>query len=244
MTEKPESYVNQTMPDLTVVIVTYDRPVEIRRTITALQEHLHYDGRVHWHLADDGTGGDYVPALVQDYPNLGWSWTITGRGGWGRNVNRALAAVETEHVFLCEDDYVAHDDLDLNAGVLVMDTVRAGIVRYDGLSGHLGLRLTVLEAETTRGVIPYLEIDRDASTHLNVYSNRPHLRHQPRLLAALGPYPEGLPLGQTETTYAHWVREVPDCPPVVILQNGVRRAFDHVGKSRQLTALDVRDGGR
>ena len=76
------------------------------------------------------------------------------------------------------------------------------------------------------------------SSHLNVYSNRPHLRHR-RLHDKLGMYKEGLPLGHTETEYAHRVKDNIGIAEVAVLQNGIERAFDHIGKSRQGTEMDV-----
>ena len=83
----------------------------------------------------------------------------------------------------------------------------------------------------------YMILER-YSPHLNVYSNRPHLKHR-RFHSKYGPYSETTPLGMTETEFAHRVKDIGvDGPLLAILADGVVRAFDHIGKSRQGTELD------
>lgn len=226
------------LPNITVLIVTYDRPREIRLTIDALLQHIEYDGELNWHIADDNSPGNYLPQLAQDYPILHLTATVTKRQGWGANVNKALTAIRNDFIFLCEDDYVAQQRLDLTAGVRLLTTFdNLGAVRYDGISGHNGLNLTVQEL-TGNPTINFLTINKELSTHFNVYSNRPHLRHR-RFHDRLGPYIEGAPLGMTETNYAGRVKETEGFADIAILSNGIDRAFDHIGHSRQGTDLDV-----
>ena len=228
-----------TQPDLTVLVVTYDRPYEIRETLNALRGHLRYDPNVKWHLADDGSPGSYLDDIYRDFADLDWAWTVTPRLGWGANVNTALRAISTDYIFLIEDDYVARHPLDLYSGVALL-TARSDLdlVRYDGLAGHVGLSLWMDEAPVAGGHMPFLRIDTRRSGHLNCYSNRPHLRHR-RFHERLGLYPEGLPLGYTEETYAHRVKDV-SSPQVsiAVLVDGITQAFDHIGKTRQGTDLD------
>ena len=224
---------------ITILIVTYDRPAEIRRTIDALREHIHYSGELRWHIADDGTPGNYIAELIRDYPTLKFTVTVTSHLGWGANVNKALQHTQmSDLIFLCEDDYVATRSLDFDAGAALLTThTELGIVRYDGIVGHNGLNLWLREAKTEQGVVPYLKIDRNQSTHLNIYSNRPHLRHR-RLHDALGLYSEGVSLGITEEGYAHRVLDKKDALGFAVLLDGLWNAFDHIGKSRQGTELD------
>jgi len=222
---------------LTVILVTYNRPVEIRRTLEALLKHLKFSGVLRWHLADDGTPGEYIPALLREYPELAWSATTTKRQGWGANVNKALNHPGmTDLIFLCEDDYVVQQDLDLDAGAALLHSTDLGVIRYDGLAGHVGLSLRLCEAETALGRLTYLELDRLNSSHLNVYSNRPHLRHR-RFHDCYGPYPENLSLGKTEESYAHRILDQAG-PGIAILPSGIPQAFDHIGHSRQGTQED------
>jgi glycosyltransferase involved in cell wall biosynthesis len=225
-------------PDLTVLIVTFDRPKEIRAVIEALQRRINYHGKVHWHIADDGTPGTYLPDLYQDFRELHFTATQTQRKGWGANVNKALRHIRDDYIFLCEDDYVAKRPINLNRGVAVLESQpELGLIRYDGISGHIGIRLTVREARSGAGVVDYLELDLNHSGHLNCYSNRPHLRHR-RFHDTVGYYAEGRPLGVTEEGYAHRVLDADPQSGIAVLGDGVARAFDHIGKSRQGTEFD------
>jgi hypothetical protein len=202
---------------------------------------LKYDGPLHWHLADDLSPPEYLPALFKEFPDLHFTMTQTARQGWGANVNKALRYLHarTPFVYLNEDDYVPTTTLDLTAGVRLMLERPISLVRYDGISGHLGLNLWLRELQRSDGpTIDYMEIDTERSQHLNVYSNRPHLRHQ-RLVEQIGYYPEGRVLGATEEAYAHRVKGARPSPGVAVLANGIRRAFSHIGKTRQGTPDDV-----
>jgi len=245
-------------PDVTVLIVTYDRPLELRRTLAALRDRLCYEGTIHWHIADDGSPAiedalplearsaqsgkiDYISSLRVDFPQVPFSYTICNRGGWGRNVNMAIRFITQGDpdalIFLCEDDYVLRRNLDLCSGVaLLLAEESLGAVRYDGIEGH-ALDLELREVSTDRGRQNYLRILK-ASPMLNVYSNRPHLTHR-RFREAYGPYAEGLSLGRTEENYAHRVKDEVSGPDVAVLPTGIVCSFDHIGVSRQGTIDDL-----
>lgn len=229
----------ETYPEITILIVTYDRPKEIRETIWALRRRLQYDGVLRWHLADDGSPAGYLKELEREFRLVGLEFTstITSRKGWGANVNAAWETIETDFVFLCEDDYVAQRRLNLTQGVaLLLAEPAIGLVRYDGLAGHK-LNLFLREARGTRASrLDYLIVSRE-SPHLNVYSNRPHLVHR-RFREQMGPYIEGQSLGGTENDYAHRVKDQEQGLLVVTLDDGIRRAFKHIGKSRQRSKED------
>lgn len=260
---------SENLPPVTVVIVTYDRPREVRLVIRSLMSHLRYDGELRWHLADDGTPGDYIKTILADFPQLGFTYTVppwpasrqvecleylgagftdpSHKADWGANVNRALEAVQSHYVFLNEDDYVAMEDIDLTSGVWVLERVpNVGLIRYDGLSGHLGVSLKLREVRTPRGretvlgtMTDFLEIDRHLSNHLNCYSHRPHLVHAGRFhRAGYGFYKEGVSLGACESEFAQRFKQANGGPEIAILDSGVKRKFQHIGESRQRTALD------
>lgn len=228
-------------PIVTVVIVTYSRPEEIRRTLLALAANLRYPGPLRWHVADDGTGGNYLPDLARDFPELALTATVTRRQGWGANVNRALDVQGDKYLFLCEDDYVAERVLDLRRGVALLaeEEPGLGLIRYDGIRGH-AVTLSLEEVDTREGRQDYLRLLPTSHT-LYTYSNRPHLVH-PRFHAAYGRYPEGLKLGATEEAFAHGVRDRqlrdPAAPGIAVLPEGIPQAFAHIGKSWQLSAHD------
>lgn len=250
-------------PIVSVLIVTYDRPLEIRRTIFALCKHLYYpQDRLRFHLSDDASpplreavnncpaGTPYVDYIRQQFPCLSFSHTTTDRAGWGANVNAGMryCLQHSDYVFLCEDDYVALRDLDLEAGVALLESTEdlhkpgpaparepIGLVRFDGIAAHW-LNLQLREADTRIGAVSYLKIGLD-SPFLNAYSHRPHLKHK-RFHEAYGYYPEGLRLGETESAFAHAVKGKASGPWLVTLGDGIERAFEHIGKSRQGTEYD------
>lgn len=239
-------------PMIAVVIVTFYRPEEIRRTIQALDKHVAYPkDRLLWHMADDQSSeweGDpvekyppetYLSDIQRDFSEKRFTFTVTERLGWGANVNKAqLYCLEkAEYIFLCEDDYVARKEVDLRTGIAILEKEEEiGLIRYDGIAGH-ALNLELREAKGTRyGTVPRVRIMK-ASPFLNVYSNRPHLKHR-RFHDAYGDYPEGIPLGMTETRFAQTVKRAKGPPHVAVLINGIERGFDHIGKSRQHTEMD------
>jgi len=222
----------------TVLVVTYDRPTEIRRVLYAFLKNVKYPhDRLLFHLADDASPGNYIDDVEREFHFLRWTHTRTNRGGWGANVNAALKVIATDFVFLMEDDYLATGEVNLEAGVRLLTKVETvGLVRYDGVAGHF-LTLHLKEYKDHEGRIDYCTIDKE-SKHLNVYSNRPHLRHK-RFTQAYGVYPVGKKLGWTEEAFAHHVRQKADAPELVILHDGIQRKFEHIGTSRQLSGEDV-----
>jgi hypothetical protein len=214
-----------------VVLVTWNRPQEVRRTIRALHHYLSYKGTVRLHIADDGSRPGYLDEIRADFPPR-WihSVSVTPHQGWAANVNQALRQVfaETPYVFLIEDDYVARRPVDLSRGVALLEAApRLGLIRYDGVEGHQFI-LHLCEAETMAGRVHYLWV-RKESPATYVYSNRPHLVHR-RFHAHYGYYSTGLALGSVEMVFAEKVK-MTEGPEIAVLSDGIDRAFDHVGHS-------------
>ena len=229
-----------TWPPVTILLVTYNRPDEIRRTIQGLRQKIRYSGIVRVHVADDGSPAGYLSAIKNDFPGQISSVSVTDRGGWGCNVNYALRQLflsGVKYIFVCEDDYVARKPLFLDPGVALLESSAAiGNVRYDGVEGHR-LNLDLKENGATRiGKVHYLEIKKQGHDSY-VYSNRPHLVHR-RFHDLYGFYSESLALGSTELVFATQIRFT-EGPAIVILPDGIVRAFDHIGKSWKQTTHDV-----
>lgn len=226
-------------PDVTILIVTYDRLTEICQTIRALLDHVKYDGALKWHIADDHSPDGYIMNVTSNFPQLSFTKTITDRQGWGANVNKALQAIETDYIFLIEDDYVAYAPIDLNNGVMLLNGMPdIGIVRYDGIAGHHKLYCTLEEKRVEATTINYFRIHKHSQSHLNIYSNRPHLRHK-RFIDDYGFYPLDKKLGETESAFAHHFKDQQEGCDIAILWDGVRNRFHHIGKSRQGSEFDV-----
>lgn len=239
-------------PIVSVLIVTFYRPEEIRRTVRTLIDKIQYaPDRLRWHIADDSSdswnGGDpnfppetYILDIQHEFPDQKFTATITDRQGWGANVNKGMLYCWDHYgpyIFLCEDDYIARHDVRLREGIAILEWDQdIGLIRYDGIEGHK-LDLELRECDTRLGKVPRLRILKQ-SPFLNVYSNRPHLKHQ-RFHDVYDMYPVGLPLADTETRFAQTVKRNPG-PHVAVLKDGIVKAFDHIGKSRQGTEHDLK----
>jgi glycosyltransferase involved in cell wall biosynthesis len=225
-------------PMITILLITYNRPMEIRKVIRALTEKLLYPrDKLLWVICDDGSPQGYVQSVVNDFPEIHFVRSITNRGGWAANVNQGRSYCTTNYIFYCEDDFLALSEIDLMHGVALLELVPdLGIVRYDGIEGHdLNLEQRwVIPTQTPS--LHYLRIRKD-SPHLNVYSNRPHLEHE-RSRAAYGAYQTGFRLALTEENYAYRVKVTPG-PDVCLLPRYIEAQFAHIGKTWQGTADDI-----
>ena len=253
-------------PDITILLVTYDRAAELTETIEALFEHLVYEGyddnfsdpsKLRWLVADDHSSGHYISTLKRKsiFKKLDVQFSVTEkRSGWGANVNHALQQVKTDYVLLCEDDQVLRKPLDLNVHAALMETKKEiGMMRLSGIDAH-DLVLHSFEADVSAylpnrmdgynngitGRVNYYLIDY-GSPGPYVYSNRPHLVHR-RFLDFYGHVPEGLPLGETENARNASIRAKmaePGAPCIGVLSDQMHNWFEHIGVSRQRTAEDV-----
>ena len=239
-------------PLVSILIVTYDRPREIRRTIAALAKHIRYPpDRLHWHICDDGTGNNYIYKIQQDFKELNITATITERRGFGANVNKGLKHCwgQSDYVLFNEDDRPPIKTYDIEKSVALLmsekDCARPeaakargtlGMVRCAGVASHW-LTLQSREAETILGKLNYLHILK-SSPFLNCYSNQAFIAHR-RFFDYYGLYPEGRSLADTETTYAHTFKHKKGGPWICILTNGIDVAQDQIGASRQGSKEDV-----
>lgn len=244
-----------TFPDLTLILITYNRPKEIRLTLTAIAEKLHYSGRLSVLIADDSSPGNYgreVTAWAKKTLKLNAVLCQTPEnGGWGRNANHAIEAVTTDFFMLCEDDYVltAPIDLDPIMAALVCNPA-IGLVRLDGVTGHrvvahlFETNISALMPDYQMGIgglglFHYWQLD-SGSLETWLYSNRPHICRT-SFHAFYGKYPEGKKLGITEEMYAHMVKDgmkQPDAPTLIVPVDLAVPLWSHIGISYQHTDMD------
>lgn len=247
------------LPHITIVVVTFRRLNEIRKTIDALLKNVVYPRhKLHWLIADDHSDdtGEYVNAIVNTprYKMLDMKASITEHNcGWGCNANTAIAKVETELMFFLEDDMQLTAPLDLRVGVALMETLpHVGMLRYRGTAGdHFVLHQMECDiskylpdyqdAEGLSGKLTYCLID-SGSPSAYVYSNGSHLKrksfHAPE---NYGSYDEGKKLGHTEESFAITTKErmkLPNAPAIAILPDFIKNVWNHFGQSYQLTELD------
>jgi len=241
-------------PDVTIGIITYARPEEIVRTVTALRENLHYSGQLHFVAADDSSPDRYVEKLKRSklFKEIGTEFISTPEnGGWGINANHLLQHVSTQFLFQIEDDYVLTQPLNLDAGMaLLLTKPHIGMLRYRGTAGdHVVLHQ--MEADVSAflpeyregtglpGKLTYCLLDSGSPT-VWLYSNGPHLKRRD-FHQFYGDYPEGLKLGVTEEKYAHIVRDgmkTAGAPAIAILPDTIKMIWEHIGHSYQGSEFD------
>ena len=257
-----------TMPEVTILILTYNRYSELRKTVNALQKNILYPrSRLNWVISDDSTGDGYLEKMESLKSHKGIEHISTKeRSGWGANANQALLHIaqnypDTHYVFQIEDDYVLKTPLDLVAGVALMENRKnIGMLRYRGTSGdHFIMHQFQASIENikpdfqespgaNKGHIAYMQFD-NASHSAWIYSNGAHLKRFNILTDETigfhmfyGKYPEGLKLGKTELNYAMQVKtkmREPNAPAIAILPDWITMNFEHIGKSWQQSEHDI-----
>ena len=240
-------------PEVSILVVTYERPEEIRITIDALRRHIQYPAeKLRWHICDDGSGDNYVYKIQQDFKDLNITATITNRQGWGANANKGLKHcwATSDYVLLTEDDRPPIKPYGLDKAVAILAASPGdchkpegapprspiGCIRLGGIASHW-LTLQSRETDTIMGKLNYLHILK-SSPFLNVWSNQPNVTHR-RFFDYYGLFPEGRGLADTETIFARSVKDARKGPWVCILTNGIDVAQDHIGHSRQASDQDV-----
>lgn len=245
------------LPLVTIGVITYNRPEEIKATVAALAEHLIYPReRLRWVIADDSSPGDYLKKLsrLKLFKDLDVGFISTAaNSGWGANANNLLDELNTPYLFMVEDDYVLTQPIDLRVGVALLENKpHLGYLHYYGTAGEPVI-LHQFEAEigaelpeyrdgmSWPGKLTYLQLDGHSPSPY-LYSNRPHLVHR-RFHDYYGRYDEGRKLGDTEEAFAVRVKGTmqadPDhAPGIAVLPAQIVPVFDHIGRSYQHTEVD------
>lgn len=247
-------------PPVNIGVITYNRPNEIRLTLTSLLNHIRYSGEVTIIVADDSSPGEYREDLMRWWQDQKTSWRMqiakTHRNlGWGGNANNLLrhAFHTAPYLYFTEDDYLLTTRLDLDVGVALMENEPGlGLLRYRATAGtplvYVGHETNISNLMPDFreyegygvGKVQWLELD-GRSNSLWLYSNGPHLKRA-QFHEVYGLYPEGLKLGQTEESYAHMVidrvRTAALAPKLGIMPDWIHMKFQHIGISYQGTVHD------
>lgn len=232
------------MPLVDVVLVHYNRPHELLRSIRSLRENLSYPA-LRWIVADDHSPGDvcdFIKTEVQ--PDL--IFRTKKQSGLGINTNNALKRLDSDFVFLTMDDRVLRREIDLRPGVDILAHFEEfGMVRYGGIEGHrITCRLrefstnpwSIFDGSPSRYHLWEL-LGKGYSDDLYVYSGTPHLKHR-RFHDHYGLYKEGLKLGPTEEEFAHRFLDMGG-PSIICFPEFVACYFEHIGHSWQHTEHDI-----
>jgi len=245
-------------PEVTIGIITYNRPKEILETLAGLNRHLIYPAdKIRWILSDDCSPGNYANELQLSLHKMrGLSFEVirtSHNGGWGYNANWLVQNCITKYLFQLEDDYVLRTSLDLRVGVaLLQKRENIGMIRYRGTEGtgcvyHQGevdvsdILKDYQSGLGSMGKLNYLGINAGSPT-LWIYSNGPHLKRIPEFHQFYGRYPEGLRLGATEESYAHTVKNgmtLSGAPGIAIFSDFIPLYWDHIGHSYQDSEFDI-----
>ncbi len=222
-------------PPLIALIITYRRLPLAKATIRGVKENLVYPGQIGFHIADDGSGPEYVTALREEIgPEYHVTSTDAARGGVGKNMNLGIqACLQRSDLWLhLEDDWVLDNPFDLSPAV---DTLRSheaiGMVRLGYL--NLGLTGSIYSA----GNKLWWRLDKGGEY---VLSGHAALRHR-RFWEAYGPYKEGLTPGQTELWYVDRFKSTPG-PDVLWPAYTGDGIFKHMGDHQSYKVLMEREG--
>ena len=225
-------------PTVTVLIVTYNRPLVIRRVIERYELYLQYAGKLIWRIADDGSAAGYVAALQKDFARLSLQATVTQRGGFGANLNHGLKAAfqESPYVFLTEDDWATHDYLNLTKAVWLLESVpQLGLVRYDHIGVDERLDAAVLKhpADGMRDTWVRYFVMHKGSRYIYP-GGHPNLVHK-RYYDAYGYYKEGGEIASVERHFSPLLTK--PGPEIAIMSEQIGPPkFTHIGKTWKGTA--------
>lgn len=182
-------------PAVIALIITYRRKELALVTIESVKRFVKYPN-IGFHIADDGSGEDYVQELVEA---IGGEYSITStnsdRRGVGANMNAGMEGVlgRADLWLHLEDDWALTADLDLVPCVRALEQEPDyGMVRLGRLTAGLTGRTISIANKL------WWALERGSDTY--VFTGNAALRHR-RFREAYGPYREDLTPGKTELTY-------------------------------------------
>lgn len=252
------------LPEISIGILTYSRFEEIQQVVASLRANIIYpQEKIQWLIADDCSPDNYLERLrgCEVFNGLNVRFISTPRNsGWGASANNLLEHVETELLYVSEDDYVLSFKLDMRVGVGILETCPdVGLLRYGGTSGDMlysyhqheanvseYVKENIYAADYVEGKATYLLIDVE-SPSLYVYSGRPQLGKL-SWYYKVGLFPEGLSLGRGEDASCHkvkdYIRSTPDAQQIAILPDFINMKYRHIGgNSWQNSAHDIARAG-
>lgn len=185
------------LPEVVVLLITYERTDVARETVKGVKARLHYP-RLSWHIADDGSNGNHVASLVSEIGS-DYITTVSNTGGHsvGRSMNIGIAnCLKRADIWLhWEDDWVPRFDIDLIPCVrLLQECDNIGMIRLGRLENGLF-------GEVCKGG-DRLWWRLDKGKHEWCFTGHASMRHR-RFYEAYGEYQEGLPPGRTEMSLLH-----------------------------------------
>lgn len=220
-------------PQVSILIITYKRLDVVTRTIRALGKNLRYTGPIHWHVADDGSGQEYIDKVGSAILLAQQAMEITGpitytdaqRKGVGVSMNMGQHTCwsMSDYVLWLEDDWYLKHEFDLHPCVRFLhEHANYGMIR-------LGYLQVGLKAKTVSGCDRlWWSIDRESDDPF-IFTGHASLRHK-RFYEAYGDYNPGYTPGNTECDYAYRFLQKAGPDIVYPALYGNWGPFDHIGE--------------
>jgi len=190
------------MQGLGVILLTYDRMDYTKTTIKSFLNNIKTKEKIHFHIADDGSGTDYVNELIDYVGDFGIKATSSNsnRGGYGANYNMATQAIhyDCDLVFVLEDDWELRREFNLDQYCKVIrenkgiDAIRFG---YIGYTQELKAKFVSSHGEQ------FLLLDPD-SPEPHIFAGHPRLESV-KYQREVGEWPLNVDPGTTEFMVAH-----------------------------------------
>jgi len=209
-------------PPVVILLITYERTEIAKAVIRGIKERLQYPN-LSWHVADDGSNGGHVEALVDEIgPDYEITHSNSEGAGVGRNMNLGIACcLERADIWLhWEDDWLPNSNLDLVPCVrLLQENEQVGMIRLGRLAANLYGQVIV------GGDRLWWMLDKTRNEW--AFVGHAAMRHR-RFHDAYGPYQEGLTPGRTELAYLPQFNGLPG-PDIVWPAWLTYDISDHIG---------------
>lgn len=215
---------------IVVVLLTYERSELAEITLRSLWKNLSVPNGIWLHIADDGSSQEYrdnLLALAQSLYGENVSMTNSERAGYGGNYNKALPIVHeiAPLILPLEDDWELSRSLDLAPVIGVLEMGDFNCVRLGRMGWTHELRTRFVWAQD----LHWLELD-PSSLEYHVFAGGPRLETV-EFERVLGPWPEGIPPGETELVVSGRVLSRQKIAWPVSLIKPPGDAFVHIGST-------------
>ena len=226
------------MPDLTVIIPTYNRPEILMNTVAALRHHLKGSRFVDILIGDDGDDTERLAFYFSKEAamRLGTPMAQVIHGpkrGLGANLNMLLKATKTDIVLQIDDDHQLTEDLDISYHLNTLAHPPYNLPRIGWIRLYMGQKRDYDNWMTYykflgRTIGPYWWL-YPSHGELYVASNRPHLKLVSMHTEHYGWYPEDVKLGETETAFCHqYAERYTEDKPGIVVPMFLQECWDHV----------------